>query len=319
MTAYQESLRNVPPPHGGRTHSWKMSTANLAAWAGIPVEQAEREMMDALGPRDEDKRSGVRQALAKAYAEQGNQAIFGFCPSAPKPKSKSCPATVQEYIRRGADLIGPLSGDLYLKQHSPLPISGEPNWRNDAIVQLLAMFRSDETVWCGACGKQSWRGKRNWGIARTRDEWCGALQSGEEIPPLVCVNPVRSDYPRDPSNPPKASDIAVFRQTLFESDDLPIEDQIRFLVGWRLRDFASVTFSGGRSVHGVFPVNVAGADEWDAKVRRRLFPEAFVAYGADPACSDPSRKTRLGGAWRVDNKVPAGARQRLLYAKGVLP
>ena len=275
--------------------------------------------MAALGPRDEDKRPGVRHALTKAYAEHGQRAIFGYCPPAPKPKPKASPLTVQDYIRRGAELIGPLSGDLYLKQHSPLPVSGEPNWQNDAIVQLLAMFRSDETVWCGVCGKQSWRGSWNWGIARTRDEWCGALQAGEGIPPLVCVNPVRSDYPRDPSNPPKAEDIAVFRQALFESDTLPIDDQIRFLVGWRLSDFVALTFSGRQSIHGVFPINVADADEWDAKVKLGLFPEVFVPYGADPACSDPSRKTRLGGAWRVDDRVPAGARQRLLFAKEVLP
>lgn len=320
IDAYQKSLRHVPPPHGGRTHSWKMSTANLAAWAGIPIEQAEGEMMAALGARDEDKRPGVRQALMKAYTEHGRQATFGFSLPAQKPKPKSCPSTVQNYIRRGTEIIGPeLSAESYLQQHSPLPISGEPNWRNDSIVQLMSLFQSDETVWCGVCGKQSWKGGQNWGVALARDKWCDALDSGEEIPPLLCLNPVRPDYPRGPSKPPTASDIAVFRQTLFEMDAIPIEDQMRFLVGWRLKDFVSLTFSGRQSIHGVFPVNVADAAEWEAKVKRRLFPGVFVPYGADPACCDPNRKTRLGGAWRVDNKVPAGARQRLLFAREALP
>jgi len=299
-----------------------MSISNHASLSELPVERAEAYILSRLGERDEDKQAEVRAALCKAYGERGHLVRFGKKPSCPKAApAKPCPLTVDAFLQRGAELIGSQSPGTYLAGVSPVPINPDHTPSLDAVVQLRAMFRPGDVVWGGTCGTQQWHERRNWGFARERDDWCSALASGEDIPPFVCINPVRQDYPRDPSNPPKASDIAVFRQCLFEADErpdgtpFPVEDQIRFLVGWRLQDFVCLTFSGCRSIHAIFTVDIATADEWCEKVQMTLFPRVFIPYGADNQCSDPSRKTRLGGAWRKDAKVPNGTRQMLLYSK----
>ena len=44
---YQDALRTCPPPSGGRTRSWTMSVANLAALSEIPMERAQEERLAA--------------------------------------------------------------------------------------------------------------------------------------------------------------------------------------------------------------------------------------------------------------------------------
>ena len=58
----------------------------------------------------------------------------------------------------------------------------------------------------------------------------------------------------------------------------------------------------------LFIIAVTPAEEWKTRVQKGLFP-MLRALGADPACSNPGRLSRLPGMFRADS----GKFQQLLF------
>ena len=70
----------------------------------------------------------------------------------------------------------------------------------------------------------------------------------------------------------------------------------------------ALTHTGGRGAHGLVRIDgVETLRDWNKIVRDGLFP-TFEALGADPACFNPSRGTRLPGVFRLET----GTWQKLL-------
>ena len=92
--------------------------------------------------------------------------------------------------------------------------------------------------------------------------------------------------------------VSDLRYMLWEMDEVPVGDQIRFwtsVVRESLLPVASVTMSGGKSVHALVRVGCRTIEEWDRVVRVNLLSQLAVQMGADKACGNPSRMSRLAG------------------------
>jgi len=98
------------------------------------------------------------------------------------------------------------------------------------------------------------------------------------------------------------NDVSAYRHVLVEFDDLPKPEQEK-----RLRDsglpITVLIDSGGKSIHGWVRVDAPSRKEWDA--RRDLIYAAIP--GIDAKNKNPSRYSRLPGAWRSPT-----AQQKLL-------
>jgi hypothetical protein len=114
---------------------------------------------------------------------------------------------------------------------------------------------------------------------------------------FVRINPFRPNLYSGSDN-----DVSAFRHVLVEFDDLPKPEQEK-----RLRDsglpITVLIDSGGKSIHGWVRVDAPSRKEWDA--RRDLIYSAIP--GIDAKNKNPSRYSRLPGAWRSPT-----SQQRLL-------
>lgn len=106
------------------------------------------------------------------------------------------------------------------------------------------------------------------------------------------------------------ANIETYRNILIEMDDTPLEDQLKFAQLLIDNDVPvrTVTTSGNKSIHIIVRVNAIGKDEYDYLIKYFIFPR-LVKAGADTACKNAARLTRIAGGSRSDTV----ARQRLLY------
>jgi len=114
---------------------------------------------------------------------------------------------------------------------------------------------------------------------------------------FVRINPFKPNLYSGSDN-----DVSAFRHVLVEFDDLPKPEQEQ-----RLRDsglpITVLIDSGGKSIHGWVRVDAPNRKEWDAR-RDEIYR---VVPGIDAKNKNPSRYSRLPGAWRSPT-----SQQRLL-------
>ena len=114
---------------------------------------------------------------------------------------------------------------------------------------------------------------------------------------FVRINPFKPNLYSGSDN-----DVSAFRHVLVEFDDLPKPEQEK-----RLRDsglpITVLIDSGGKSIHGWVRVDAPNRKEWDAR-RDEIYR---VIPGIDAKNKNPSRYSRLPGAWRSPT-----SQQRLL-------
>ncbi|MBR6588434.1 MAG: hypothetical protein IKK82_13570 [Kiritimatiellae bacterium] len=110
--------------------------------------------------------------------------------------------------------------------------------------------------------------------------------------------------------------IADYRHMVFEFDEMPLTDQCRFWAGFIRRGalpLVTLTYSGGKSIHGVIHVNASDAEKW-AKYRtliiERYAADSDRAYRLDIQALNPLTGCRLAGVRRSDT----GKVQELLWA-----
>lgn len=118
------------------------------------------------------------------------------------------------------------------------------------------------------------------------------LKPDREDGVFVRINPFKPNLYSGSDN-----DVAAYRHVLVEFDDLPKPEQEQ-----RLRDsglpISVLIDSGGKSIHGWVRVDAADRKEWDA--RRDEIYRAIP--GIDPKNKNPSRFSRLPGAWRGEHQ-----------------
>jgi hypothetical protein len=109
---------------------------------------------------------------------------------------------------------------------------------------------------------------------------------------FVRINPFKPNLYSGSDN-----DVAAYRHVLVEFDDKPKQQQEKLLRDSGL-PISVLIDSGGKSIHGWVRVDAADRKEWDARRDEiyRLIP------GIDPKNKNPSRFSRLPGAWRGDHQ-----------------
>jgi len=118
------------------------------------------------------------------------------------------------------------------------------------------------------------------------------LKPDREAGVFVRINPFRPNLYSGSDN-----DVAAYRHVLVEFDDKPKAEQEKLLRDSGL-PISVLIDSGGKSIHGWVRVDAADRKEWDA--RRDEIYRAIP--GVDPKNKNPSRFSRLPGAWRGEQQ-----------------
>lgn len=293
---FLEALR-LCPSAGAGVHSWILSCANLAAFAGLPAADAERDILAAMS-RPPSPSAEVGAAVRKAYAEHMPGERFtprSIATAKPKPK----PMTAAAFIARGD---GATEADWF--EASPVRIDWEPGPR-DAATLLRVLYGPGERVFCG----ERYGGAEGVLMAA---EWIARFDDGRSVPPHFIPNPLTGrEHPLADGKPSRRGDSAVsgFLYAVAEFDGLSKPEQLAFWWGFRSAPITALIDSGGKSVHAILRVECETRADWEREVEGKLFPRVLVPLGCDPACRNEARLSRLPGHYRREKD----AWQRLLY------
>jgi RecA-family ATPase len=129
-------------------------------------------------------------------------------------------------------------------------------------------------------------------IARFDDPESILFRSDRTDGVFVRINPFRPSLYSGSDN-----DVSAYRHVLVEFDDKPKAEQEQLLRSSGL-PISVLIDSGGKSIHAWVRVDAPSRKEWDA--RRDLIYSSIP--GIDPKNKNPSRFSRLPGAWRGDQK-----------------
>jgi hypothetical protein len=145
---------------------------------------------------------------------------------------------------------------------------------------------------------------------RTAREWSEDFEWGGAVPEHIIPNPLagRPATTKDGKQSWRADAcVAAFKFVVVEFDQMPLEQQICFWAGVQL-PVVAIIHSGGKSLHGWVRADAASAEEWEGEVEGKLF-DILRPLGADGACKDEARLSRMPGHFRVEKC----GWQRILY------
>jgi hypothetical protein len=318
-TQFAEALQNWPTT---KRHTHMLRIANLAALAGIPMSEAEQAILDTM-PRPPKPATEIPDTLRKAYAEAGTHTdpAPGLTPEQRKRlrerREQERKAQEEHGQRMAVEAVRKLAGPpiplVDLMRMSPAIEPGadfddEATQRQNASLLLNVLFAPSELVFTGD----------TYDTGRACLDTPTALSerflNGADVPPFYILNPLTGTEGRTKGGKPsfRADEcISSLRYALYECDlpEVSLEMQAAFLAG-RIRagwPIASIVFSGGKSLHALLRVDCRDASHWQSEIRESLFPK-LAALGADAACVNPSRLSRLPGH-RRDN----GNMQSLIF------
>jgi RecA-family ATPase len=124
--------------------------------------------------------------------------------------------------------------------------------------------------------------------------------SGHSPGIFIAINPLK-----DQKAGRKIANIAEYRHALIEFDTISLKQQWQLLKKSKI-PCATVSTSGGKSIHALVKINAKDRAEYDAKVKKLL--EHFKEYDVDEKNKDPSRLSRFPGCLRGET----GNKQELL-------
>lgn len=306
---YIDKLHRIPPPGAG-CHTSLLGMANLGALAGIPSFTVFQDIRAAIphGRRrvgDNEIRAAVQKAFAEnapIEPETGNRAHTHARPAPPPPPPFDGKRYLAELLRRSA---GATEADLW--EASPCRIDWAPG-ADDALALLSMFYDPEETLFIGDV-----YGKHVLPVS----EHIGRIEAGN-IPPHIIPNPLDGREHETASGTSSFrcdAAVSAFRFAVVEFDELPRQDQTAFwysIVMDALLPVAALIDSGGKSIHAWLGVNLPDIEAWNREVRDGLYhgiTGRMTLLGADRACQNPSRLSRLPGHFRREK----GAMQRLLY------
>lgn len=336
---YIQALKDIPPPGSG-CHPKLLGVASL----GIMAEHSDFTILNEIrahipaGTREvtDDE---IQEAIDRAHQDTAPFTVSSepiFIPPKTPPDRFSTIANAlknPEYgkafqahmIDLGGGELDPEGSDVYEK--SPVRFKEFRErllFAADILTLLENLYRPDDVLFIGNYYnvKQS--------SVKTVSEWLELFQEifKERANLQLLLKGITEKYPHIIPNPltgepgtVKGSDkqtlrgdncVKSYRYIVAEFDDLPMPKQGAVLRGlcsidWKI---AALIHSGGKSCHAWLTVDreITNADEWAFHVKGRLFP-MLAALGVDRACSNPSRLSRLPGAYRTDKSNW----QRLLY------
>ena len=318
---YQSCLAAFAQP--GNRYNGKPSLVYCATRLGIPMEQV-IEDAHAAGVTDRD--GDIKSGMEWAAKEIGARPTTGYAPRRREAR-QTFPDFVRNLIRDG----GGVADFDELRRLSPIPVSGmSPQTQTAAF--LAALYRPTHLLHIFASDHHR-RGEIGRDIL-TRDEWLERMKrTGELGGDCIGKNPITGRQGTSGKGTPSYTSrdcIAVYRFALVEFDHLPLLAQCAFWCGWlsdpkRASCLAALTFSGGKSIHGLVRT---GADDVTAPTIEQGLRDLLCAdtearpatgkdgkptivypYRTDRDTLRPHGGTRLAGAKRRPN----GELQALLF------
>jgi len=311
---YQNRLAGLSSQVGSR-NAGLLGIASLGIMAGLSHQSIEADIIRAGGePRltVAEVRHAINRAAAdtRPLAEVDGKARPFMHPRPQPARSRGDASFVSRMIACGCR--GTLQS---LMASSPLPVPRKHKDQTDLF--LATRYSPEELLFCGAWKETGKIGEN----IRTASQWRERFAATSIEPPeTFIVNPLTGAEGRSQEGKPSfrcAETVAAWRYLLLEFDQMSLADQLRFWSGvieTGSLPVRSITFSGGKSLHGIveFPPGFT-AEQWRAGVDRVLStvcsPRAPQEQRADQACKNPDRLSRIPGAWRVDK----GRRQFLLW------
>ncbi|MDA3874221.1 MAG: hypothetical protein PF795_09695 [Kiritimatiellae bacterium] len=309
LSKFYEELNRFPDPGGG-VHGHVMRLARLATFAKIPTPEAMAQIKAAM-PRAPSSGNEVEESFVTA----SNTATGGdYDPSITKAERETAKRQkeAQKKIKKAAavEAVKSLAGEpvlpfTALRKASPFDVGDfrdQVQQCHNAGIMLETLHGPEAVVYCGGTygGRECMASVQTWQERFTE----------YSPPPFHIVNTFTGEPGETKGGDGKLSYradscIAAHRYALYECDlpEVPIEWQAAFLLsrmasGWPI---VSVVWSGGKSLHALYKVDCANVTEWDQVVRGELFPR-WESMGADKACANPSRLSRIPGHFRTDKE-----------------
>lgn len=306
---YRRALRNIPPPGMGQgCHPSLLGVANYGVMAGHSDQAIFSDIRGAIPPgqrRVPD--SGIRNTVSRARRDhQRNE----YTPRSCRKKQVTSPrleldgpAYTQSLIRRSRGAT-----DMDLLELSPVRLSWRPGPR-DAVELLRTLYGPNEILFIGR--------KYDRGVASVT-EWVRRIERQEHATwPHIIPNPV--DGKTHETSMGKQSlrgdrAIASFRYILVEFDDLSLAHQQAFwytIIDKGIFPVTALISSGGKSLHAWIRADIPDRQTWDRIVKKDLYGPTgrLTLMGADRACCNPARLSRLPGHFRTGK----GNVQKLFY------
>lgn len=339
---YRDALNNLPN-RGGGLHGALQSVCNLGIIAGIAENILydeitatgkafkPHEVEDAINKAVKDSKSGYRPNIFARHPESRGEKVSKIL-DADKERSERLQAAL---IHAGGDEIDPFGADVWEASNphpQSFPHSGGMDGSeccSDMLLFLSELYNPGDLLYLGTGYEKT---EQQPDHIKTADEWrqffTGELNAIREEEnereqywrikaignrfPYFIVNPL-DGKPNNNGSFRSDANVSVFRYILLESDSLPIEQQIPLLAGLKL-PVVSMTFSGSKSIHALIDAaSLNGGREIETvyeykTITKNLFGQ-LSPLGFDKANSNPSRLSRLPGAWREEtNKF-----QKLVY------
>ncbi len=164
---------------------------------------------------------------------------------------------------------------------------------------LRALFHDDERI-CYVTKSEDGKPSREQDFGYTAGQVIASLDRhpddlraaigdwNEKVGAWIRINPTKGM--RD-------SDVTAFRHVLVESDELPVEEQLRIIRSANL-PVAALVSSAGKSIHAVVRVNAPDRKEYARRVDTIFNRLDAMGLKVDKANSNPGRLSRLPGADR---------------------
>jgi len=296
LDRYQDGLQQIPSPGTG-CHTALLRPANYGIIAGLDPAEIIRDIQESIptGNRTVPVRE-IEDAVRRAQMDcKPFDSSRPYLPPTPKQKAPQIDgqAALARIIARGSAVT---EADLW--HTSPIRLDCE--LRDDAVLFLKTMFRLDDLLFIGERDQPGILGK----TIRTAEDWIAFFQGGGEIPSLILCNPL-SGQPGERKGDGGSTlrgDACVsrFDHCIIEFDGISRADQVHFFAGLPLPIKALVD-SGNRSIHGWLDLRgwkITDLETWEKIIKQRLFRKTLGPMGADVACANASRLSRMPGSVR---------------------
>jgi hypothetical protein len=305
---YEAALADFAKP-GNR---WT-AKGRLTYWGKAAGLTADEIVADArahgVTDRDADIRRGWRDATPQGDRPHGDWRRYA-------PRAKP-PQTFPHYVRDMVAAGGGEATSADLLAMSPLPIPADGRAQTAAFIRslfdpadVLHVFRDDVPT----------AGKPGANLMSCR-EWLAKVERGDMMPgDLIVPNPftgAEGETTDGKKSRIAQSCLARFTFAVIEFDALSLSLQFAFWRGLLAKSplapkVASITYSGGKSLHGLLHVGCRTLADWKnvrGKLRGLLAADPDPAFRADEQAMRPRTGTRLPGVYRFGS----GNLQTLLY------
>ena len=317
---YESALADFSQP-GGR---WN-AKGRLTYWGKAAGMSADEIIADARAHGVTDRDADIRRGWSDAKPK-GDRPHGGWRRNAPRAKPKP-PPIFPRYVR---DLVAAGGGEATsadLLAMSPYDFThgrenGNPQLTTALFLRSLfdpadnLFIDNSETHLTGRPGEN----------IRTADEWVQHVCLGGDMGgDLITPNPLTGaeGETTDGRKSYVAQEcVARYPFMLIEFDSMPLKAQAAFWRGLLAKSplapkVAAVTYSGGKSLHGLLHVGCRTLAEWQTvrdKLRGLLAADPDPAFRSDEQAMRPITKVRLPGVRRLDGKAAkrGGGWQRLL-------